>query len=281
MTQTESTYYHCYATANDTSLYYRDYQNLLRIAQVYSGVEHLKLYIAISTAKPLNYFDKLFVRLITQLFKRHPNVTLQKIFFKTNVGRDFSSFALIRHLIDMENPKANYLFFQNRSGWGPFKANWLQAFQEQFEKYKSTALCGSTINFNDHPLNSNRTDIPHVQTYAFLTHKTYLDMLGDDFPGIKQTSRLDAISKGEIALSQFFLDKGLGITCMEWPEDFITQGTRPKSLGDVRGSVTQNHAFYHKVYFKTESRLRKGFSYFKVLICLMAYAIKLKKGVVR
>lgn len=119
----------------------------------------------------------------------------------------------------------------------------------QFEKYDLTALCGSTINFKDHPNRSQRNDVPHIQTYAFLTKISFLEMLGNSFPGKDEISRIEIILKGEIGLSQFFLNKGYGITCMEWPDKFIVNNSRPINNIDVKSNVTKQHQFYHRLYY--------------------------------
>ncbi len=53
--------FHCYATANDDRLYYRDIQNLFRIKNTYAGVDKLELYIAISEVNKISSFDRIFV----------------------------------------------------------------------------------------------------------------------------------------------------------------------------------------------------------------------------
>lgn len=243
-------YFHCYATANDTRYYYRDIQNLLRIKNTYSGVNKAIMYIAVSEVNKINWFDRIFVWAIKKLFSQHSSIELKKIFFKNNIGRDFSSYSKMNDLIQKDATSTDYVFFQNRSGYGPFRKGWLKEMITQFEKHDLTSLCGSTINFKDHPNRSQRNDLPHIQTYAFLTKISFLEMLGNSFPGKEEISRIDIILKGEIGLSQFFLNKGFGITCMEWPDKFITNNSKPINNIDIKENVTQQHQFYHRLYNK-------------------------------
>jgi hypothetical protein len=121
MQKGSTNYFHCYATANDQRHYYRDIQNLLRIRNTISGMSKLQLYIAISEVHTKGFFDKIFVWCIRQLFHKHSDVELKSIFFKSNVGRDFSSYAMMNDLIQQESSPNDYIFFQNRSGYGPFR----------------------------------------------------------------------------------------------------------------------------------------------------------------
>lgn len=241
-------YFHCYATANDDRFYYKDIQNLMRIRNTPSGFDNVCLYIAISEVNKTNKIDRIFVWAVKNLFNRHPKITLKKVFFKTNVGRDFSSYSCLYDCIKEEAALEEYIFFQNRSGYGPFRKGWLQEMILQFEKFRSIALCGSTINFKDHPKRSQRNNLPHVQTYAFLTKISFLKKFQNSFPGKEEKSRLNIIINGEIGLSQFFIKRGYGITCMEWPNQCITNETKPIADSDIKNSVTQQHQFYHKFY---------------------------------
>lgn len=243
---TKNKHFHGYATANDDTLYFRDIQNLYRIKNTYSGVEKIELYIAISQVKKIGLLDRIFVWATKQLFYRHHSIVLKKIFFKTNVGRDFSSYSLMKDLITKEAGPDDYIFFQNRSGYGPFRNGWLREMIMQYEKFDKTAICGSTINFKDHPHRSSKNDLPHVQTYAFLIKNSYLKMVNGYFPGHEEITRINIILKGEIGLSQFFIQKGYGITCMEWPEDYISNKSKQLNNEDIKSNVLQNHQFYHR-----------------------------------
>lgn len=267
-------YFHCYATANDDRFFYRDIQNLFRIKNTYSGVNKIVLFIAISKVNEIHHLDRIFVWAVKKLFFRHPYIDLKEIFFKSNVGRDFSSYSIMKDLIFIEATSNDYVFFQNRSGYGPFRIGWLKEIILQYEKYDGTAICGSTINFRDHPNRSLRNDLPHVQTYSFLTKISFLEMLGKSFPGKGVSSRLNIILTGEIGLSQFFLRKGYGITCMEWPNEYITNESKIINNDDIKDKVTQSHQFYHKVYFNnSEHGVRKTLKRLSLFFLLLINGI--------
>lgn len=57
-----------------------------------SGCNKLVLYIVISKVRNINLFDRLFVKFIKKIFFNHPSVELREIYFKDNLGRDFSSY---------------------------------------------------------------------------------------------------------------------------------------------------------------------------------------------
>jgi hypothetical protein len=243
-------YFHCYATANDSHLYLKDLQNLTRLKHFYSGFGKIELLIAISKVKPINAYDRHFVKMIKKMFDQHTSIIVNEIFFKSNVGRDFSSFQSLFQKVKITANANDYIFFQNRSGFGPFRENWYQQFVHQFEKFDAIALCGSTINFSDNPKRSLRDDMPHIQTYAFLSKIEFMDLLGDPFPGATETEKLKIICNGEIALSQFFLNKEYKITCIEWPDKVISNDSKPIESLDIKRKVTAQHAFYHREYFK-------------------------------
>lgn len=246
----EPKYFHCYATANESILYLKDIQNLKRIKDVYSGYNKVVLFIAISEVKNISFYDKFFIKMIEELFYNHPTIELKSIYFKSNVGRDFSSFQSLYFKVKQTANLNDFIFFQNRSGFGPFKKDWYKQFVKQFEKFDSIAICGSTINFNDHPKRSLNNNLPHIQTYSFLTKVFFMDMLKDDFPGSKETEKKEIICKGEIGLSQFFLEKNYKITCIELPNEEISNQSKPIVLKDVKRRVTESHYFYHRDYFK-------------------------------
>lgn len=265
-----SKYFHCYATANDDKFYYRDFQNLLRIKNTSSGLHTTILYICISKVYKMSPADRIFTFIITRLFSKHPRIILREIIFKSNEGRDFSSFSKMKDLVIQEASLDDYVFFQNRSGYGPFRQNWLKEIIIQFEKFEKTAICGSTINFRDHPSRSNKNNLPHIQTYAFLTSVSYLQKLGIGFPGAEHISRFKIITEGEIGLSQFFLNKGYGITCMEWPEEFICNKSKPLNSIDIKDNVQQKHQFYHRSYFEKYENIKgKKMRKLDLIFCLI------------
>lgn len=249
-------YYHCYATANESRLYYYDIQNLMRIRNCHSGLRKIVLLIAISEVKKISSFDRFFVKTVKKIFEGHPFIELHDIYFKGNIGRDFSSFQTLFEKVKKTAKPEDYILFQNRSGYGPFRENWYRQFVRQFEKFDSIALCGSTINFLDHPQRSSRKDLPHVQTYSFLTKVKLMDMLGPVFPAADKTEKIDIVLKGEIEMSQFFLSNNYQITCIEWPGKAISNQTIPIVSFDIKKKVTAKHYFYHRLYFR-RNKLKK------------------------
>lgn len=270
-------YFHCYATANDRSLYLRDINNLMRIREYPSGVKHIQLFIAISKVRNIDLFDRFFVKMVHKIFHEHPLVELTEVYFKDNIGRDFGSFqSLFQKVKETAHPD-DYILFQNRSGYGPFRENWYRGFAEQFEKFDSIALCGSTINFMDNPERSMNSDLPHVQTYSFMTGVYFMDMLKDGFTGSDKTERLDIILNGEIGLSQFFLERDFKITCIEWPDEKISAGSEPFVQSDIKEYVTADHYFYHRSYFrknKSEKGKRKRGKYLlKYFLIMLGFSL--------
>ncbi len=243
-------YFHCYATANDSRFYLKDIQNLMRLKNYYSGFETVVLFIAISKVNEITAYDDFFVNTVYKIFDKHPSIDLREVYYKSNLGRDFSSFELSLKKLRKEADIDDFVLFQNRSGRGPFSVNWYKDVVNQYKKFDSIAICGSTINFNDHPERSKKTNLPHVQTYMFLSTLRYLNMLGDTFPGSDKSIKLDIICYGEIELSQFFLRKGYKITCMEWPNEEISSHSKPIVSRDIKDRVIKKHQFYHRLYFR-------------------------------
>lgn len=253
MSSAKPKHFHCYATANDSRLYLRDLKNLKRLKNTHSGVQTISLFIAISNVRNENWFDKLFAKRVYSIFENHSKIKVIEILHKTNIGRDFSSYKFMLDRVKAISTDNDFIFFQNRSARGPFITNWYQLFIDQFQKFDSIALCGTTINFNDHPSRSERNDLPHIQTYSFLSTLFFMNQLGDNFPGSDETERLEIITKGEIGLSQFFLKENK-ITCMEWPDKAIDNQSQPPQNVDVKSNVTLEHCFYHRSYFRRNKR---------------------------
>lgn len=252
----ERKFFHCYATANDKRFYLEDIKNLKRILMHDAGVGKIYLYIAISLVNKQSYWDDLFVKNISKMFSNQDRVILKSIFFKDNRGRDFSSYSELKKMILPFTSDSDYVFFQNRSACGPYFDNWLVQFIEHFNKHDSIALCGSTINFNDHPKRSQRNDLPHIQTYAFVTSLKYLNMLPKVFPGEKEVDRLQIILNGEIGLSQFYLKRQFSIVCLEWPDEIIALSSKAISTADCKEKVKELHSFYHRHYINKNKARR-------------------------
>ncbi len=268
----EKRYFHCYVTANDKRLYLQDICNLIKIKNTPSGYLKTYLYVAISKVKTLNILDKIFVFIVKILFHNHKNISLKKILFKENKGRDFSSYSILNQKILKVALDSDYVFFQNRSAYGPYQKNWLQFFVNQYEKFYSIAICGSTINFNCYQYSENNEMLAHVQTYAFLIQVTYLKMLGQTFPAENEINRMKIIQKGEIDLSQFFLKRNYRITCLEWNNNAFGYRCSPISNIDVKEHVQKKHPFYHRSYFKKKRKIKnKLIKPFIIYISLMIF----------
>ncbi|MCS4433481.1 hypothetical protein [Aquiflexum gelatinilyticum] len=228
----------------------------MRIKNCNPGLDKIVLFIAISKVKEISSYDEFFVKTVKKIFLGHPSIELREIYFKDNTGRDFSSFQSLFEKVKITADPEDYILFQNRSGYGPFHENWYSQFVKQFEKFDSIALCGSTINFLDHPKRSLRNDLPHVQTYSFLTKVYFMDMLGKAFPASNETKKLDIVLNGEIEMSQFFLRNNIKITCMEWPDLAISNQTIPPISSDIKTKVKARHYFYHRMYFR-KNKIKK------------------------
>lgn len=243
-------YFHGYATANDNKYYFKDIYNLLKLKITFSGYQKVILYVAISEVNPISKSDIDFIEIVKSIFHNHPVIELKEIYFKSNIGRDFSSYHSIFKKIKSNANINDYILFQNRSGFGPFHENWYLKFVQQFEKFDSIAICGSTINFLDIPTRSSVNNIPHIQTYSFLTKVFHMNLIDNNFPGINETIKENVIIKGEIGLSQFFLKNDYFITCLEWHNQKISNSTTPIEYSDIKRKVKKRHFFYHRLYFK-------------------------------
>jgi hypothetical protein len=77
------------------------------------------------------------------------------------------------------------------------------------------------------------------------------------------------ILRGELGLSESILEKGLKLTCMEWPHAAIDADSVASEFAttDVKTHVTQPHAFLHRRYVR-KHRLRYATpaSFFRFLI---------------
>lgn len=246
-------YFHGYATANDNKFYFKDLQNLIRLKNTHSGYQKIILYVAISEVRKISVSDTNFVKIVKEIFHNHPVIELREVYFKNNIGRDFSSYHSIYQKVKKSGHSNDYILFQNRSGFGPFQENWYLKFVEQFEKFDSIAICGSTINFAGLPsMNSGlptKTSV-HVQTYSLLTKVFHMNLIDNNFPGMNETDKKNVIINGEMGLSQFFLQNDYFITCIEWPNQKISNQTEPIEILDIKRKVKKKHAFYHRLYFK-------------------------------
>jgi hypothetical protein len=254
-----------YATANDKKNYLEDIINFYNLARYDTGVGKVKMYVAISEVNTPNHRDFRLIENIKKCFVNHPWIDLKSIFFKSNLGRDFSSYQqLVGKASGISNSIDDYVFFRNRSARGPFEDGWFLRFINQFEVFDNNAICGNTINM--YSKNTHISDIvPHVQSYAFMSTMRYLNMLKGEFPGINETTRLNVIANGEIALSQFFLIKGLKITSLNEKQvsigNELNNEIRSKTNINPKCQLSAGLPFYHY----QDIRMRdKVLSFFKI-----------------
>lgn len=257
MNTSPTNYYHLYATANERRFFWRDIKNLVHLSRYATGVDRpLQLYIAISQVRPRNGFDTFFENGVRHLFHKHPWVQLREVLHKDNTGRDFSSFAHLARVALADAKDQDLLFFQNRSGYGPFQKNWLVRFANMLDRHPNMALCGVSINFTDHPSRSLRTDMPHVQTYSFALRAASLRPLADRFPGEKEQQRNQLITEGEIGLSQYFLAQGRTIGQIDRPDWEVSSATVAPQTHDPKTTVPADSPFFHRQYVRRHRRQR-------------------------
>ena len=277
MTNVPINYYHCYATANDDRLYKQDIKNLINISRTRPLNGRVSLYIAISLSNPTGKWDGLFEQFVTFLFKDHPYIVLSGIYFKSNVGRDFSSYELLNSKVQSVCRPDDYIFFQNRSAYGPYKENWFQEFINLYESAPEIRLVGSTINFADHPSRSREMNCAHVQTYAFLARAKEFAPLVGAFPAMSLDNRADIIIQGEIGLSRYFMKDGGKLACLEWPDVSIDMDSPALASKDIKKYVSKDHPFYHRRYFKKNSIAARKFETLRALAVCSRFILAMIK----
>ncbi len=215
-------FYLAYLTANDAPLYLADFLNFRNMAlhDPGAGIAKICVYIAASGVQPFGDNDRAAFSGLVQLSERCRWLEVRRIFFKGNVGRDFSSAEVCLQAIGEEAGPSDYVLVRNRSGYGPLRAGWYRDYVEQFERFSETGLVGSTINPASHLPVSGPT--VHVQTYAYLSQWRHLQPLAANFPGAAATDRPSVITGGEIGLSRAMLERGLGISCLQWRAELFT-----------------------------------------------------------
>ncbi|MEO5991367.1 MAG: hypothetical protein ABIP68_06990 [Ferruginibacter sp.] len=212
--------------------------------------------------------------MVSQIFYNHSSITLREIFFKSNIGRDFSSYHQSFIKINQTANPSDFIFFQNRSGYGPYRSFWYEEFIKQYEKFENIALCGSTINFYNNSEISSDNNFPHVQTYSFLTKVSHLKLFNGEFPGIHETEKDKIIYNGEIYLSNFFLKQDFKITCIEWPELPISIDSPKIIKRDIKRNPNAKHFFYHWAFFRNNKK-SKIYIRLNAIIIWMLFLIKL------
>lgn len=206
------------------------------------GVPGVEITVAISRVRPFSTMDR---RAIDGLIRRAASsrrLNVRVVIWKGNIGRDFSSARACLASIAEVAADHDFVMVRNRSAYGPLTDSWYHAYVRQYEKFPSTGLVGSTINFSGHPRRPTGGDSIHVQTYVYVSQWQHLKVLVPDYPGSQCDDRLELIVAGEIALSRRIMDRGLRLTCLHWPDHAFDSLTRPDpSLprADIKRSVVR------------------------------------------
>tara|TARA_Y100000817_G_C16765148_1_gene503490 strand:+ start:133 stop:834 length:702 start_codon:yes stop_codon:yes gene_type:complete len=184
------------------------------------------MFVVISELRPFGATDKHFIRSMEKLTAKCEWLDLEKVIYKGNVGRDFSSVLAGLKEVDKMARDEDEVMIRNRSAYGPFHDGWFLKYSRLLGSGNLVGLTGNTINLSGHPEGTyeENQNLAHVQTYLYLSKVGILRKLMDDFPGVEETERLDLINKGEIRLSQRIMDMGYAINCLKWPDTSIKRG---------------------------------------------------------
>jgi hypothetical protein len=213
-------HYLAYLTANDSKLYVADFLNFRHMARFQPGVPRLLVYVAVSAVRPFSAGDHAALEALVQLTQDCSWLEVRRVLLKGNVGRDFSSAEACLQAIAEDARPDDYVMVRNRSAFGPLRDGWYREYVDQLARFSNTGLVGSTISLRCHlPLEGVPT---HVQTYAYLSQWKHLQPLAASYPAAGCVERSDVITKGEIGLSQSFLARGLGLSCLHWPWEQFT-----------------------------------------------------------
>jgi len=211
-------YYLAYATANEKRHFFWDAANFGRMVARDPGVERMELFIAISEVRPRSPRDERAVGELLKILAQEPRIRVREVAFKSNVGRDISSYAHCLTAIAAEAAEDDFVLCLNRSAFGPMRDGWYGAFVRQFARDERVGLCGNSINFSGYPDPPDRGRYTHVQTYCFLGRPRNLAQHVAGLPAMRAQTREDAIRGGEIELSRSMLRAGHGLSCLAWPE---------------------------------------------------------------
>jgi hypothetical protein len=243
MTRTErpaSQFFLAYLTANDSPYYVADFLNFRAMTLRHPGVERIALYIAVSRVRPWSARDYAAVDALARLAAGCPWLDVRAVLWKGNVGRDFSSAEACLQALGAEASPDDFVMVRNRSAYGPSRPDWYRQYVEQYRRVPDTALVGSTINLIGHPKRPSPGPATHVQTYAYLSQWRHFATLADAYPAARCVDRIELIDQGEIGLSRHLLDRGLGISCLRWPDQHFTRDRpAPERLprSDIKSSA--------------------------------------------
>jgi len=204
-----------YATANEGCGYLWDAANVRRWLRWDSGMERIDVCFAISEVHPRRKHEERFYRKLADRLESSGKFRVVDIAFKSNVGRDFSSWsACVTRLRPLAQPD-DFVLMLNRSAYGPLAADWYRTYTLPFAQHPDLGVCGSSISFE------YKT---HVQTYAWMTRMGIISELMEKFPGGEARSHTEAIFKGEFGISQELMARGYAITALAWPDEIFDTG---------------------------------------------------------
>lgn len=213
-----------YLTANERPYYVADFLNFRHMARKPPGVDRITVYVAVSRVRPFSPIDDAAIAGLSELCRSCDWLELRAVYWKGNVGRDFSSAEACLRAIGQEAGPDDYIMVRNRSGYGPFQANWFKVYMHQYLRFPDTGLVGSTISMQRHPKRVPPLPGPptHVQTYTYLSQWRHFEPLVSAFPGARCVERFDLLHEGEVGLSRSMLDRGLSLSCLHWPNECFT-----------------------------------------------------------
>lgn len=241
-------HYLAYLTATDSRSHAADYLNLTNMVRYHPGVEKIVLFIAISRVSSERRDDPRAVACLLREVQKCPWLELRSVFWKSNIGRDFSSAAVCLNAMRDSAAAEDFVMVRNRSAYGPFEDSWYAKYVVQYERFANTGLVGSTINFLGHPLRPTPNPATHVQTYVYLSQWKHLEPFLTDYPGARCAERLDLIEQGEIGLSQSIMKRGLGLSCLQWSDTCFTaeQPRAPELPAEDIKSLVKGLPFTHR-----------------------------------
>jgi hypothetical protein len=214
--------YLAYLTANDSPHYQADFLHFQHMARLHPGVDRVTVFIAISRVSELRAVDRVAMDELMAIADQCPWLDVRAVFWKGNVGRDFSSAEACLNAIGAEAHPDDYVMVRNRSAYGPSRENWYRQYVDQYQCFPNTGLVGSTINFLGHPRRPSDGPTTHVQTYAYLSQWRHFEPLRSAYPASRCVDRLELIHEGEIGLSRSMLERGLALSCLYWPDQVFT-----------------------------------------------------------
>jgi hypothetical protein len=210
-----------YLTANDSRNYLADFLNFRHMAQWRPGpgIERIALYIAVSGVREFTDLDRAAIDGLLAIASTCEWLDVRAVFWKGNIGRDFSSTEACLQTIAEHAQPDDYVMVRNRSSYGPTQIDWYRQYVDQYARFANTGLVGSTINFGCHLAVEATTT--HVQTYVYLTQWRHLQPLAAAFPAARCVKRCDVITQGEVGLSRSMLERGLGLSALYWPDEYF------------------------------------------------------------